>query len=41
VEEFGPCPVFFPSYLINGTIFEKKDIIEYEMLVLILSTAVV
>jgi hypothetical protein len=27
--------VFFPHYLINGTIFEKKRVIEYKMCVLI------
>jgi hypothetical protein len=35
-----PCPAlqFFPHYLINGTIFEKKKVFEHKMCVLIFST---
>ena len=41
-----PCWPFrlyniFPHYLINGTIFEKKKVIEYKMCVLIFSTTLV
>ena len=34
----GPALQYFPRYLINGTVFEKKKVIEYKMLVLIFST---
>jgi hypothetical protein len=36
----GPIRLFkiFPHYLINGTIFEKNNVIEHKMYILIFST---
>ena len=35
------CTIFFPHYLINGKIFEKKNCNEHKMCVLILSATFV
>ena len=35
------CTIFFPQYLINGTIFGSKNFFEHKMCVLIFSTTFV